>query len=116
MLPVKPLIQKLQRVARDTAKAVDKQIVLDLEGDQLSVDKSVLDQLGDPLIHIVRNAIDHGVEAKDERQATTKSPEGHIGLKFQNEGNNLVIEVTDDGKGIDGQRLRKKAIERQVNF
>lgn len=112
MLPVKPLVQKLQRVVRDTAKALSKEVRLELTGEQLDIDKSVLDRLADPLIHILRNAVDHGIEGAEDRRKIGKSPSGVISLSFSNEGNHLVVEVKDDGKGIDGEILRKKAVER----
>ncbi len=114
MLPVKPLIQKLQRVVRDTARVLDKDVNLDVVGDQIDIDKSVLDQLADPLIHILRNAVDHGLEMPSDRKANGKNPQGRVTLIFRNEGNHLVIEILDDGKGINGEVLRKKAIEKHV--
>ncbi|HVJ64171.1 MAG TPA: chemotaxis protein CheA, partial [Bdellovibrionota bacterium] len=114
MLPVKPLIQKLQRVVRDTAKSLNKDVQLNLSGDGIDVDKSVLDRLGDPLIHILRNAVDHGLETTEERIAAGKSPVGKVTLSFENEGNHLVIQIKDDGKGINPEVLRKKAIEKGI--
>jgi two-component system chemotaxis sensor kinase CheA len=114
MLPVKPLVQKLQRVVRDTSQALAKEVQLELIGDQIDVDKSVLDQLVDPLIHILRNAVDHGVETPEERRNANKNPQGRITLAFANEGNYLVIEIKDDGKGINSEILRAKAIEKKI--
>lgn len=114
MLPVKPLVQKLQRVVRDTAKALEKQVAFEVEGDQIDIDKSVLDRLADPLIHILRNAVDHGLETPDKRQAAGKGPQGFVRLTFGNEGNHLIVEVRDDGKGIDTEILKKKAIEKGI--
>lgn len=114
MLPVKPLIQKLQRVVRDTAQSLDKEVNLEIIGEQLEIDKSVLDNLGDPLIHILRNAVDHGLETKEDRVNNGKSKQGSLTLSFSNDGNNLVVEVKDDGKGINGEALRKKAIEKKL--
>ncbi len=114
MLPVKPLVQKLQRVVRDTARALDKDVNLEVIGDQIDIDKSVLDQLVDPLIHILRNAVDHGLETPGDRKTTGKTPQGRVILVFRSEGNHLVIEIRDDGKGINGEILRKKAIEKQL--
>jgi two-component system, chemotaxis family, sensor kinase CheA len=112
MLPVKPLIQKLQRVVRDTAKALDKEVVLDVVGEQIDIDKSVLDRLSDPLIHILRNAVDHGLEQPKTRTENGKSSAGRVQLTFANEGNHLIVEVRDDGKGINTSILREKAIEK----
>lgn len=114
MLPVKPLIQKLQRVVRDTAKALNKSVNFEVIGEQLEVDKSVLDRLADPLIHILRNAVDHGLESTNDRTATGKPSSGTVILSFSNEGNHLVVEVKDDGKGINSEIIRKKAIEKRL--
>ncbi len=112
MLPVKPLVQKLQRTVRDTAKALNKEIDLRVVGESMEVDKSVLDRLVDPLIHILRNGVDHGVESIDERRSAGKNPVGRITLSFENEGNFLVVVVKDDGKGINSDIVKSKAIEK----
>lgn len=114
MLPVKPLVQKLQRVVRDTAQALKKDVNLEIIGEQMEIDKSVLDNLSDPLIHILRNAVDHGLEDTNDRVSSGKSKQGHVTLSFNNDGNHLVVEVKDDGKGINGEVLRKKAIEKKI--
>lgn len=112
LLPVKPLVQKLQRVVRDTSQALSKDIDFVVEGDQIEIDKSVLDRLTDPLIHILRNSVDHGVEASEDRIKSGKSPRGRVELVLRNDGNALVVEVRDDGNGIDPQRLKTKALEK----
>ncbi len=112
MLPVKPLIQKLQRVVRDTAKALNKEVDFEVVGEQLDIDKSVLDQLADPLIHILRNAVDHGLETTEGRTSAGKAKTGKVLLSLSNEGNHLIVEVKDDGKGINSQVLKTKAIEK----
>lgn len=112
MLPVKPLVQKLQRAVRDTANVLNKDVVLAVNGEQMEIDKSVLDRLGDPLIHIVRNAVDHGLEDKEERAKSGKNPGGVVTLTFGNEGNHLVITVEDDGRGVNTEVVRKKALEK----
>jgi two-component system, chemotaxis family, sensor kinase CheA len=114
MLPVKPLVQKLTRTLRDTATALGKDVRFEVQGDQMDVDKSVLDQLGDPLVHIIRNSADHGLETKEERAKTSKNPQGVVQLTFLNQGNSLVVEVKDDGPGIDPVFIRKKAIEKKL--
>ena len=114
MLPVKPLVQKLTRTLRDTATALGKDVRLEVQGDQMDIDKSVLDQLGDPLVHIIRNSADHGLETKEERAKTSKNPQGVVQLTFLNQGNSLVVEVRDDGPGIDPAFIRKKAIEKNL--
>lgn len=112
MLPVKPLVQKLQRVVRDTAKALDKDVNFEVVGEGMDIDKSVLDKLADPLIHILRNAVDHGLETNENRIRAEKKPKGNLKLSFSNEGNHLIVEIKDDGKGIDSQIIKAKAIEK----
>ncbi len=114
MLPVKPMVQKLQRVVRDTANALDKDVRLDVIGEQMDIDKSVLDRLADPLIHILRNAVDHGLETTQDRLSAGKDKQGRVLLSFSNEGNHLVVEVRDDGKGINSEIVYKKAIEKKL--
>lgn len=114
MLPVKPLVQKLQRVVRDTARVLTKDVQFQVVGDGLEIDKSVMDQLGDPLVHVVRNAVDHGLESTEDREASGKSKQGNVTLSFANDGNHLVVEVRDDGKGIKPDVIRQKAIEKGV--
>lgn len=112
MIPVKQTFQKLQRIVRDTSKALDKQVDLAIEGESTEVDKTVLEQVGDPLVHIVRNAIDHGLEMPDEREKVGKARAGRVWIRAYHQGNNLVIEVQDDGKGIDPKKLLQKSIEK----
>ncbi len=114
MLPVKPLVQKLQRVVRDTARTLGKEVAFEVEGDQMDVDKTVLDRLADPLIHVLRNAVDHGLEMPEDRAQTGKTRQGTVRLSFSNEGNNLVVEARDDGKGINPEVIRTKAVEKGV--
>lgn len=112
MIPLKQTFQKLQRIVRDTGRALNKEVDLVLEGETTEVDKTVLENLGDPLVHIVRNAIDHGLETTDDRIAAKKNRAGAVSIKAFHKGNNLVIEVQDDGKGVDPAKLRKKAAEK----
>lgn len=114
MLPLKPTFQKMTRIVRDTSKLLDKQVNLNLLGEETEVDKTVLEKLGDPLVHIVRNAVDHGLETADIRQVAGKDPVGNVELYAFHEGSNLVIQVTDDGKGIDPEVIKKKAIENGI--
>ena len=114
MVPLKQTLQKLQRIVRDTSKALDKQVLLEIIGDETEIDKTVLEHLADPLVHIVRNAVDHGLECTSERLSAGKPAEGHVSIKAFHEGNNLVIEVRDDGKGINPKIIREKAIEKKV--
>ncbi len=112
MLPVKPLLQKLQRVVRDTSQSLGKEIRFNTVGELLDIDKSVLDQLADPLIHIIRNCVDHGIEDSFERVQAGKSPSGQITVKIANEGNHLIVEVIDDGAGINIDKVTQKALEK----
>lgn len=114
MFPVKPLVQKLKRTIRDTSQSLGKAVNFEVEGDSMDVDKSVLDNLADPLIHVLRNAVDHGLESLDERLNGPKGAQGLIRLSFKNEGNFLVVEVKDDGKGIDPAKIKEKALEKGV--
>ena len=112
MIPLKQTFAKLQRIVRDTSKALEKKVELTLHGEQTEVDKTVLEQVADPLVHIVRNAIDHGLETPAERLAAGKTSEGNVLIRAFHQGNNLAIEVIDDGKGIDPKKLMGKAIEK----
>lgn len=115
MVPLKATLNKMQRIVRDTSKALGKEVSLEIIGEETEVDKTVLEQLGDPLVHIVRNAVDHGLENNSEdRISQGKSAAGNIKIKAFHEGNNLVIEIIDDGKGINPEIIRKIAIEKKV--
>ena len=114
MIPLKQTMQKMQRIVRDTSKVLDKKVHLELIGEETEIDKTVLEHLSDPLVHIVRNAVDHGLESTKDREAAGKNLEGHVSIKAYHEGNNLVIEVRDDGKGINPKVIREKAIEKKV--
>ena len=114
MVPLKQTLQKMQRIVRDTSKALDKKVILELVGEETDIDKTVLEHLADPLVHIVRNAVDHGLESTQERIAAGKSESGIVTIKALHEGNNLVIEISDDGKGINAKIIREKAIEKGV--
>lgn len=114
MLPIKGTIQKMQRIVRDTSKVLQKEVDLILYGEETEVDKTVLESLNDPLVHIVRNAVDHGIEMPTDREFAGKNPRGRLEIKCSHEGNQLVIEVVDDGKGIDTQRVKAKAEERGI--
>lgn len=114
MIPLKQTLQKMQRIVRDTSKALDKKVHLELIGEETEIDKTVLEHLSDPLVHIVRNAVDHGLETTEGRLAAGKDAEGKVTIKAFHEGNNLVIEIRDDGKGINPKIIREKAIEKGV--
>ena len=114
MIPVKTTLQKMSRIVRDTSKALGKTVNLTLVGEETEIDKTVLELLADPLVHIVRNAVDHGLETTEGRLAAGKDAKGNVTITAYHEGNNLVIDVVDDGKGIDPNIIRQKAIEKGV--
>ncbi len=114
MVPIKQTMRKMNRIVRDTSKALDKKVRLVLEGEDTEIDKTILGYLNDPLVHIIRNAVDHGIESPQERRAVNKSEDGTITLKAYHEGNSLVIEVSDDGKGIDVDHILVKAVEKGI--
>ncbi len=112
MLPVKATFQKLIRLARDISKKGGKSVNVRVEGEETELDKTVIDEIGDPLVHIVRNAIDHGIEIPAERDKAGKDTTGVVELKAFHQGGNIVIEIRDDGKGLDKDAIIKKAIEK----
>lgn len=114
MVPVKPTFQKMQRIVRDTAKALGKDIVIDLIGEDTELDKTVLERITDPLVHLVRNAADHGVETPELRKQSGKPEKGNIRLSAFHKSGRLIIEIQDDGAGLNAERLRQKAIEKKI--
>ena len=110
--PVKSVFQRMPRLVRELAAQTNKQVHLALEGEATEVDKTVIERLGEPLTHMIRNAIDHGLESPDERIAAGKPAEGSVKLSAEHRGGRIVIEVADDGRGIDRARVRAKAMER----
>ncbi len=114
MVPVKPLVQKLQRISRDTSSSVEKSVDFRVVGEDIEIDKTILDSISDPLVHIIRNAIDHGIEAPEERVVQGKPAAGFLELSFSQEGGKLVLRIKDDGKGLDQQRIIAKAIEKDI--
>ena len=114
MQPIGNVWGKFPRVVRDLAVACGKQVRLDMDGQETELDKSILETIRDPLTHIVRNAVDHGIEPPDQRLAADKPAEGRLSLHAFHEGGKVVIEIIDDGAGIDPQRVREKAIRSKV--
>ncbi|MFZ5831534.1 MAG: Hpt domain-containing protein, partial [Planctomycetota bacterium] len=112
MLPIGPLFSRFKRVVRDITRANGKQINLVINGEKTELDKRMIDELSDPLIHMVRNAADHGIEPPEVREAAGKPRQGTIILDAFHRGNSIYIQVTDDGKGLDADRIRRKAIDR----
>lgn len=112
MQPVGKVFNKFPRMVRDLSRELNKNIDLIITGEETEVDKSIVEEIGDPLVHIIRNSCDHGIESPEDREALGKPAVGTVQLKAYNEGNHIVIEVTDDGKGLDAQMLKQKAIEK----
>ena len=112
MVPISHIFSRFPRLVRDLSRSCSKDIRLIIEGEDTELDKSVIDDLLDPLIHCVRNSVDHGIENPEERREAGKPEQGTVLLKARNEGNMIVIEISDDGKGIDVERVREKAIAR----
>ncbi len=112
MQPVKKIFSKFPRIVRDLAKKLNKKVNLVLEGEDTEIDRSILDKLEDPLIHLVRNAIDHGIEPPEERVKAGKPEEGIIKLSAFQEGDRIIIAIEDDGRGINVEKVKKKAVEK----
>ncbi len=110
MLPIKKVFAKLPRMVRDLSQKLGKQVRLELHGEETELDKSVADEIGDPLVHLVRNAIDHGIEQPAERQQKGKPGEGVLRILASQEGNSIVIRIQDDGRGIPVERVKAKAL------
>ncbi|MBP7096478.1 MAG: chemotaxis protein CheA [Spirochaetia bacterium] len=114
MVPISQIFSRFPRLVRDLSRTLQKKVELRIEGEDTELDKSVIEDLLDPLMHAVRNALDHGVETPDERLKAGKAEEGTVLLKASNEGNMIIIEIADDGKGIDVEAVKKKAVERGI--
>jgi two-component system chemotaxis sensor kinase CheA len=114
MVPVEQLFRRFPRVVRDVAKQCGKDVALDLSGQNTDLDKGILDALAEPLMHLVRNAVDHGIEPADERLTSGKPARGTVYLNAYHQGTQVVIEVRDDGRGIDPVQLRVQAVEKGV--
>ena len=112
MVPVSQVFNRFPRMVRDVTKELNKEINLTIEGEDTELDRTVIDEIGDPIMHLLRNSLDHGIEMPDEREAKGKPRVGEVGLIARHEGNNVVIMVTDDGKGIDADIIRRKAVEK----
>ncbi|MGA7795708.1 MAG: chemotaxis protein CheA [Candidatus Acidiferrales bacterium] len=114
MQPISNVFDKFPRVVRDVATARGKQVLIEMEGKETELDRSLLEAIKDPLTHIVRNSVDHGIEMPEERVARGKRPEGRLVLRACHEGGQVLVEILDDGAGIDTSRVKSKAIERGV--
>jgi two-component system chemotaxis sensor kinase CheA len=114
MIPVKPTFQKMVRIVRDTAQQLSKEVAIDLIGEETELDKTVLEKINDPLVHLIRNSVDHGIENADIRISRGKPAKGTVTLAAFHQSGKLVLEVKDDGGGLDPEKLKKKAIEKGI--
>ena len=114
MLPISFAFQRFPRLVHDLSAKLNKNIVLEMTGENTELDKTVMEKIGDPLVHLVRNSIDHGIESPEKRKETGKSETGIIKLNAFHEGGNIVIEIIDDGAGLDRDKIMSKAIENGI--
>lgn len=114
MLPIAKVFNKLPRLVRDLSKETSKEVDLQVYGKETELDKSIIEELNDPLVHIIRNAVDHGLESPDDRIKARKPRVGTIVVNAEHEGNHIVISVEDDGRGIDSEHLKQKAVEKGI--
>jgi len=114
LIPLQKVVGKLPRLVRDLARDLDKEVVFEIEGDDIELDRTILTEMGDPLMHILRNAVDHGIEPPEEREAAGKPRQGQIRLEATRERDHVDIAVQDDGAGLDPDRIRAKAVEEGV--
>jgi len=114
MIPVGQLFQRTGRLVRDLSRKYGKQVELDLEGEETELDRNIVEELADPLMHMVRNAIDHGIEMPEERVRAGKSPTARVLLKAGHQAGHIVIQVSDDGRGLDKERILRKAREKNL--
>jgi two-component system chemotaxis sensor kinase CheA len=114
MVPIERVFNRFPRMVRDLSKELKKNVSLQMSGDETEVDRTVIDEIGDPLIHLIRNSIDHGIEHPEERKKLGKDETGTVILKAYPDGNNVVVEVEDDGSGINFEKIKKKAVEKDL--
>ena len=112
MVPIKSTFQKLIRLVRDLSKKSGKDVRLEMRGEETEIDRNMVEEIYEPLVHMIRNAVDHGLETPEERKASGKDPCGTIFLSAEQKGGNIIIELRDDGRGLDAQKIRAKAVER----
>jgi two-component system chemotaxis sensor kinase CheA len=112
MMPIANVFRRFPRIVRDLASTLGKNVILETSGEETELDKQVIEEVSDPLTHLIRNAVDHGLETPAQRLAAGKPAEGRIHLRAYHEGGNVVIEIADDGAGINARRVRQKAIDR----
>ena len=114
MVPVSMVFDRLPRLVRDLSRQMGKEIQLLVEGAETELDRNVIDEIGDPMVHLLRNSLDHGIESPEAREALGKPRQGTITVAAYQEGNGVIIEVRDDGKGMDPEKIKKKALERGI--
>jgi two-component system chemotaxis sensor kinase CheA len=114
MVTVKATFQKMARLVRDVAQKSNKRVALAIQGEDTELDRNVVEQISDPLVHMIRNAIDHGIEPVEDRRLAGKGPEGNLLLRAYHQGGSIVIEIKDDGRGLDKRRIVAKAVERDM--
>ena len=114
LIPFSQVSDSFPRLVRDIARDLDKRIDFEIEGDDVELDRTILTEMRDPLVHVLRNAVDHGVESPAEREAAGKDPTGHVALTAERERDHVIIEVADDGGGLDPDELREKAVDEGV--
>jgi two-component system chemotaxis sensor kinase CheA len=112
MQPIKKVFGRFPRVVRDLARSLNKEVNLELQGEETDLDKNLVEALADPLVHLVRNAVDHGIESPEEREAAGKPRAGTVILAAEQEGDHILLSIEDDGKGMDPAKLREKAVEK----
>ncbi len=114
MVPVSSVFSRFPRLVRDLSKKSGKEVDLIMEGEETELDKSVVEVIGDPLVHLIRNSVDHGIEAEETRVSAGKPPKGRVTLRAFHKGNSVAIEIEDDGKGIDPAKMREVAIKKGI--
>ena len=114
MVPIAATFQKMNRSVRDLSRKLGKQVSFEVSGEETELDKTVVDQIGDPLVHMIRNSVDHGIESPEDRVAAGKAAEGCISVQAYHQGGNIYIEMQDDGKGLNLDAIRRKAIDRGI--
>ena len=114
MQPIKKVFGRFPQVVRDLARSLKKEINLEMHGEETDLDKNLVEALADPLVHLVRNSVDHGIEMPDERQAKGKPREGMVTLSASQEGDHIMLSIKDDGAGMDAEKLKQIAIKQAV--
>lgn len=112
LVPIGPLFRRMARLVRDLSRQFGKTVEMQTEGDEIELDRTIVEELADPLMHMVRNSLDHGIESREQRQALGKLPVARLLLKAQHQAGQVVVEISDDGRGLDRERIRAKAVEK----